>query len=58
MKIFVIELEFVFWLQDAEKLRAPFLGMLQDNWGLNITESYTYVVKIIAVLFFCKGLIN
>jgi len=51
VKIFVIGLEFVFWLQDAENLRPFVVGMLQDKWDLNITESYISVLLIIAVLF-------
>jgi hypothetical protein len=58
MKIFVIGLEFVFWQQDAENLRPLVLGMLQDKWGLNNTESYISVLMIITdLLLFCKGLI-
>ena len=55
MKIFVIGLEFVFWLQDAENLRSLVLGMLQDKLGLNITESYISVLMIIASLFFVNA---
>jgi len=55
VKIFAIGLEFVFWLQDAENLKPLVLGILQDKWGLNITESYVSVLMIIAVLFFVKA---
>jgi hypothetical protein len=34
-KIFVIGLEFMSWIQDAENLRPLVLG---SAWGLNITE--------------------
>jgi hypothetical protein len=55
MKIFLIGLEFVFCLQNAENLRPLFLGMLQDNWGLNITEYVMSVLMITALLFFVKA---
>jgi hypothetical protein len=55
VKIFLMGLEFVFWLQDAENLRPFVFGMLQDKLDLNIAESYISVLMITAVLLFVKA---
>jgi hypothetical protein len=55
VKIFLMGLEFVFWLQGAENLRPLVFGMLQDKWDLNIAESYIFVLMITAVLLFVKA---